>query len=90
MTPILTAEQIVAEAEKKSDTSLGQRRAINRLFRMQDDSNLWPVNGRYNVIARAIRHANIVERANGMMSNLEYALFLENDESQIVNDPKNW
>ena len=87
---MLTAEQIVERAEKKSDTPLGIRREINRLFRRQDDSGLWPINGRFSVIDRAIRRLNKVERANGTLSPLEYALGIEGEESQIVNDERNW
>ena len=87
---IRTAEQICKEAEEKSRTPLGQRRVINRLFRAQDDSDKWPIRSRFNVTERAIRHANHIEQANGAMSNLEYALTLENDMSLIVNDERNW
>ena len=84
-----TAEQIFALAEKKNQTALGQRCIINKLFRAQDDSNLWPINGRFSVTERAIRHARKFERDGGVMSPLEYALFLEAEESRIVNDPSN-
>ena len=87
---IKTAEEIVRIAEGKSQSGLGQRRIINRLFRAQDDSDLWPINGRFSVIGRAIRHVNKIERANGAMGNLEYALTIEHEESLIVNDGKNW
>ena len=87
---MLTAEQIVEHAEKKSDKPLGIRREINRLFRRQDDSGKWPISGKFSVTDRAIRRLNAIERANGMMSPLEYALGIENEESQIVNDERNW
>ena len=83
---ILTAEQIYEKASKKTDSVLGQIRIINRLFRQQDDSGLWPIRGRFNVTERAIRHA----RLYGTMSPLEYAMFLENDTSDIVNNENNW
>jgi hypothetical protein len=86
---IKTAEQICAIAEKKSQTVLGQRRVINRLFRAQDDSDKWPINGRFSVVDRAIRKARWFEGQSDMMSSLEYALFLEAEESRIVNDPRN-
>jgi len=85
---ILTAEQIVSQSE--TDTNLGTRKNINKLFRQQDDSHLWPVSGKFNVTERAIRRANKMERANGTMSPLEYALFLEEETSRIVNDSNNW
>jgi spore germination protein YaaH len=87
---ILAAEQIYAEAEKKSDNLVGQRVLINHMFRAQDDSNKWPISGKFNVTERAIRHANKFERDSDVMSPFEYALFLEQDMSTIVNDSKNW
>ena len=90
MKKYMTAEEIFSIAEKKSSTCLGQRTAINRLFRLQDDSSKWPIDGRFSVIERAIRHARRFENQSDVMSSLEYAMFLEADESRIVNDPKNW
>lgn len=90
MSNILTAEQIFAKAKKKRDNPVGQRVFINRMFRAQDDSNKWPISGKLNVTERAIRHANKFERDSDVMSPLEYALFLEQDMSRIVNDSKNW
>ena len=84
-----TAEQILALAEKKSQTILGQIRFINKFFRAQDDSSMWPINGRFSVTERAIRHARKFEREGGVMTPYEYALFLEAEESRIVNDPSN-
>ena len=80
-----TAEEIFAIAERKSDTALGQRRIINRIFRNQDQSQLWPVNSRFSIVDRAIRRINKIERSNGAFSNLEYALAIETEESKIVN-----
>jgi hypothetical protein len=74
---IKTAEQIVALAEEKSETVLGQRIIINRLFRAQDDSPKWPICGKFDVTERAIRKARWFERNSDTMSSLEYALFLE-------------
>jgi hypothetical protein len=85
-----TAEQIVEISESKSQTALGQRRIINRLYRRQDDSNKWPINGKFDVTERAIRKANKFERAGGALSNYEYCLFLENEQSNIVNNERNW
>jgi len=91
MTMIKTAEEICTIAEKKSQTAIGQRVIINRLFRKQDDSDKWPVNGRSSVVERAIRHARKFERDSGCtMDPLEYALFLEAEESRIVNNSDNW
>ena len=61
------------------------RRQINAIFRGRDDSNLWPICGRFNVTERAIRR---VRRLYGCeLSGLEYYLTLENTISEIVNDP---
>jgi hypothetical protein len=84
-----TPEQIYHAAEKISDTWRGHRVVVNRLFRQQDESHLWPIRGRFNVTNRAIRRVNAIERANGSMSNLEYAFAVDNEISNIVNDPKN-
>jgi hypothetical protein len=90
MAEIMTAEQIFAKAEAKSTTFLGQKRIINKLYRAQDDSDKWPILGKFNVTDRAIRHAQRFERASDVMSSLEYAMFLEQETSKIVNDNNNW
>lgn len=90
MSNILTAEQIFSKASEKSDSAVGQRVLINCMFRAQDDSNKWPISGKFNVTERAIRHARKFERDSDVMSPLEYALFLEQDMSTIVNNSKNW
>ena len=87
---VLTAEQIVKVAEKKSDTVLGQIKIINRMFRKQDDFNLGPINSKFSVTERAIRRVREYKRQAGAMSPLEYALALENEESAIVNNSSNW
>lgn len=85
-----TAEQICDIAERKAKTAMGIRRIINRIFRDQDDSDKWPINGKFSVMERAIRRARKYEHDSGCaLDPLEYALFLEQAESQIVNDPKN-
>jgi hypothetical protein len=82
---IKSAEQIMTIAWTKSDTRLGQIRVINRLFRRQDDSDKWPIRGRFNVTERAIR------RVRGTCDNPEsYARALEREMSIIVNDERNW
>ena len=83
-----TAEQIVIIASKKTENHTGKRVIINRLFREQDDSKLWPISGKFNVTERAIRHARKFERDSDVMSSYEYALFIEAETSRIVNDPK--
>lgn len=85
-----TAEQIMIQARALRKTKLGQRRFVNSEFRRQDDSSKWPIFGRFNVTDRAIRHARKHEDGRGKMSLYEYALFLEQDMSRIVNNPNNW
>ena len=59
---------------------------INKLFRKQDESDLWPVCGEFNATERAIRRIRKA-RADGVCINdgLEYALALDNEISIIVN-----
>lgn len=85
---ILTPEQIAKEAEQeaRTDSPLAIRRIINRKFREQDDSHKWPINGAFDATERAIRKACKFEKHCGMMSPLEYALFLDNDISNSVNN----
>jgi hypothetical protein len=60
--------------------------AINRMFREQDESHLWPVSGRFNATERAIRRLRRAQR-DGLEVNpgLEYALALDAEISAIVN-----
>lgn len=86
---ILTAEAIAEKCEQYDGKQ--NRIAINRLFRLQDDSHLWPINGRFNVTNRAIKRIQRFTRESGYyMLGLEYALSLEQEISLIVNDEKNW
>jgi hypothetical protein len=64
-------------------------RQINAYFRQNDDSNKWPICGRFNATERAIRKLR-KKRAEGLdlNSGLEYYLSLEREISDIVNDPK--
>jgi len=84
----LTAEQIAAHADDKDGVS--NVRAINRLFREQDESHLFPINGRFNVTERAIRRVRTLARHNGALAGLEYAYAIDWEISEIVNDEKNW
>ena len=81
----LTAEQI---AKLTNDLEgLANIRAINKLYRAQDDSYLWPINNDFNVTDRAIRKLNRdYTRHNGAIYGLEYCYCLENIISQIVNN----
>ena len=64
-------------------------RQINAHFRKNDDSHLWPIRGRFNATERAIRRIRN-RRREGLCVNsgYEYYLTLENEISEIVNDPR--
>ena len=79
----LTPEQI---AEYTDDLNgLANIRAINKLYREQDESYLWPINNRFNVTERAIRKARQFQRDAGAVYGLEYSLLLDSIMSNIVN-----
>ena len=60
--------------------------AINKLFRSQDDSHLWPINGAFNATERAIRRVRRAMREGlDIAGGLEYALAVESEISDIVN-----
>lgn len=64
-------------------------RQINAHFRKNDDSHLWPIRGRFNATERAIRRIRN-RRREGLCVNsgYEYYLTLENEITEIVNDPR--
>lgn len=66
-------------------------REINRHFRNEDESDKWPICGKFNVTERAIRKLREYRR-QGMVINdgLEYYFALEAEISNIVNDERNW
>jgi hypothetical protein len=69
-----------------SDVSTRSIRAINKIFRERDESNLFPINGAFNATERAIRwYSRVYFQANGPCSNLEYILGLESKISEYVN-----
>lgn len=64
-------------------------RKINKYFRLHDESNKYPICGRFNATERAIRRL----RRNGTTGSLyygglEYYLALDREISLIVNDPR--
>lgn len=61
-------------------------REINAYFRSIDDSNFWPICGKFNATNRAIRRLQKYQR-EGMVINpgLEYYYALEREISNIVN-----
>jgi hypothetical protein len=77
---ILTPYQI---AEKTDNTKgIANIRAINKILKSQDESHLWPINGRFNVTNRAIRQA---QKFDCPVYGIEYCLLLDNLISNIVN-----
>ena len=79
-----TAEQIAASTDDKD--GLANIRAINKLYRDQDESHLWPINGEFNATERAIRRIRELNRIGACINpGLEYCYALEGELSQIVN-----
>ena len=73
--------------------NLAEKRKINALMRERDDSDLWPICGRFNVTERAIRRLQRINRQAGYEifdCAYSYQLALENEISKIVNDTQNW
>lgn len=80
---ILTAEQIADKCEKYDGQA--NIRAINRMFRKQDESNKFPINGKFNATERAINRVRKTFKDNGGLYGLEYALAIEHEIGEIVN-----
>lgn len=71
--------------------TLSDVRKVNRRLRKIDNSNLWPIRGRFNVTERAIRRVRQLRRDGlGIDSRVEYHQVVENEIGQIVNDERNW
>ena len=65
------------------------RTVINRIFREYDDSHKWPINDQFDATERAIKRVQKFMRDSGCdLQGLEYALTLDREISNIVNDPK--
>lgn len=79
----LTAEQIADRTNNKE--GLANIRAINALYRAQDESSLYPINGRFTATERAIRRVRKFQQASGTIYGLEYCYALEGEISRIVN-----
>ena len=79
----LTAEQIAQQTENL--VGLAERREINKLFRLQDESTLYPVLGRFDVTERAIQRVRRYEQSNGALAGLEYCLALQDEIGDLVN-----
>jgi hypothetical protein len=80
---ILTAEQIAAKCEKYDGRA--NIAAINRLFRQQDESNKFPINGKFDATERAIRRVRKAAKHTGGSYGLEYAYAIDAELSEIVN-----
>tara|TARA_R110000868_G_scaffold281639_1_gene541939 strand:+ start:234 stop:482 length:249 start_codon:yes stop_codon:yes gene_type:complete len=80
-----TAEQIAARAEKYQ--GMANKASINRQYRKQDDSHLFPICNQFNLTERVIRQVRAWQHASGVeLLGLEYCLTLEAAMSAIVNN----
>ena len=79
----LMAEEI-AKLTQDLD-GLANIRAINKLYREQDESHKWPICSRFNVTDRAIRRVRKHCQQAGPLYGLEYCYSLEAALSDIVN-----
>lgn len=62
-------------------------REINKYFRDLDDSEKWPICGRFNATERAIQRIRRARRAGlELAPGLEYFCALEREISEIVNN----
>lgn len=80
---ILTPEEIAGKTDHLSDKA--NIRAINKLFREQDTSHLWPISGRFNATDRAINRARKYRQLSYKVYGLEYAYLIDYLISEIVN-----
>jgi hypothetical protein len=88
--PRLTPEQIAKEAEGLNDP-ITNRKEINRIFRSQDESHLWPIRNKFNCTNRAIKQAQKFMSETGEdLTGIEYSTLIDSILSEIVNNPKNW
>lgn len=88
MREIRTAEQIAELTDSKD--GIANIRAINKLYRLQDESHLYPIRNKFNITDRAIRKARAFIRDSGAVYGIEYCYLLESIMSEIVNNPKNF
>ena len=79
----LTCEEIASATDDLN--GIANIKAINKLYREQDESHLYPTNGRFNATERAIRKARDFQRDSGAVYGLEYAYLLDGIISEIVN-----
>jgi hypothetical protein len=80
----LNADQIAARAAEVSGKA--SVALINRLYRKQDESHLFPICARFDATERAIRRIRKARREGMIIDDgLEYAYALEAEISNIVN-----
>lgn len=60
--------------------------AINKLYRSQDESHLWPICGKFNATERAIRKARLFQVSSGAVYGYEYSMLIDQLISEIVNN----
>ena len=76
-----TPEKIAQKTDCKD--GLANIRAINKLFRAQDNSYLWPICDQFNATERAIKK---IRKQGFALAGLEYCLALETEITEIVNN----
>lgn len=78
-----SCKQIAEECEEME--GIANIRCINKLFREQDESHLYPILGKFNCTERAIRRARKFQKDSGPVYGLEYCYLLDSIISNIVN-----
>jgi hypothetical protein len=75
------------EIAQKAERYEGQANItyINRAYRCQDESHLYPINGRFDATERAIRKARQFQKEAGPVYGLEYSLLIDSLLGEIVN-----
>lgn len=81
----LTAEQIDANTQD-IDCPVEQVTAMKALFAEQDQSHLYPINGKFNATEMAFSQVEQLEECNGALYGLEFAYAVETALSEIVNE----
>jgi hypothetical protein len=84
------AKRVAALAGIDEGDEMGRATTIkvNRAMRALDESDLWPVRGRFNVTDRAIRRTRAYLRESGDSPDVFlYAELVDGELSRIVNDP---
>ena len=71
------------ESKGKSDKAI--KTYIKRAFHRNDESNLWPVCGKFNATHRAICRVSRQEKESDILYGFEYILALDSEISRIVN-----